>query len=108
MFVEHPTVPRHNNAAERVERGPVVGRKNCYGSGSWWSGPLAALLFSVLQTLRLWDLNPRLWLAAYLQACAEAGGQAPGNVAAFLPWNLSEDQRRQWSLAGASKGADSS
>lgn len=108
LFVEHPTVPMDNNAAERVERGPVVGRKNYYGSGSLWSGQLAALLFSVLQTLRLWDLNPRRWLAAYLQACAEAGGQAPTNVAAFLPWNLSEEQRREWSLAEASGRADTS
>jgi hypothetical protein len=30
-----------NNTAERAERGPVVGRKNYYGSGSLWSGQLA-------------------------------------------------------------------
>ena len=34
-----------NNTAERVERGPVVGRKNYYGSGSVWSGQLAAMTF---------------------------------------------------------------
>jgi transposase len=108
LFVEHPAVPMDNNAAERVERGPVVGRKNYYGSGALWSGRLAALLFSVLQTLRLWHLNPRLWLGAYLRACAEAGGQPPANVAAFLPWNLSAERRREWSLAGAGDGADTS
>ena len=73
-----------------------------------WSGPLAALLFSVLQTLRLWELNPRLWLGAYRRACAEAGGQVPANVATFLAWNLSEERRREWSLAGASDRADTS
>jgi transposase len=31
VFVEHPEVPLDNNAAERAERGPVVGRKNYYG-----------------------------------------------------------------------------
>ena len=67
-----------------------------------WSGHLAALLFSVMQTLRLWERNPRLWLGAYLTACAEAGGKVPANVAAFLPWNLSEERRREWSLAEAS------
>lgn len=108
LFVEHPAVPMDNNAAERVERGPVVGRKNYYGSGSLWSGHLAALLFSVLQTLRLWELNPRLWLGAYLRACAEAGGQVPANVSTFLPWNLSEERRREWSLAGVSERADTS
>ena len=86
----------------------VVADTNIVLSGSLWSGQLAALLFSVLQTLRLWELNPRLWLAAYLTACAEAGGQAPANVTAFLPWNLSEERRREWSLAGASDRADTS
>jgi transposase len=96
VFVAHPEVPMDNNTAERSERGPVVGRKNYYGSGSVWSGQLAALLFSLFQTLCLWDLNPRLWLSAYLTACAEAGGRAPENVDRFLPWNLSPEQKRAW------------
>jgi transposase len=34
VFVEHPEVPMDNNTAEWVQRGPVVGRKNYYGSGA--------------------------------------------------------------------------
>jgi transposase len=102
VFVDHPEVPMDNNTAERSERGPVVGRKNYYGSGAIWSGRLAAMLFSLFQTLALWGLNPRIWLTAYLTACAEAGGQAPANPEALLPWNLSEDQRRAWSLESPS------
>ena len=75
VFVEHPEVPLDNNAAERAERGPVVGRKNYYGSGAVWSGQLAAMLFSVLETLRLWGLNAQQWLTGYLTACAANGGQ---------------------------------
>jgi transposase len=96
VFVEHPEVPMDNNTAERSGRGPVVGRKNYYGSGSVWSGELAAMLFSVFQTLCLWGLNPRLWLTAYLEACTEVGGRAPEQVDRFLPWNLSAEQRRAW------------
>src|SRR4051812_40924510 len=96
VFVEHPEVPMDNNTAERAERGPVVGRKNYYGSGSVWSGQLAAMLSSLFATLCLWGLNPRLWLTAYLHACAEAGGHAPEEVDRFLPWNLSAEQRRAW------------
>jgi transposase len=102
VFVDHPEVPMDNNTAERSERGPVLGRKNYYGSGAVWSGRLAAMLFSLFQTLALWGLNPRIWLTAYLTACAEAGGQAPANPEALLPWNLSEDQRRAWSLESPS------
>jgi transposase len=100
VFVEHPEVPMDNNTAERAQRGSVVGRKNYYGSGAVWSGRLAALLFSVLQTLCLWELNPRAWLTAYLTACAAAGGVPPEDVQRFLPWQLSEEDRRRWSLAG--------
>jgi transposase len=96
VFVEHPEVPMDNNTAERSQRGPVVGRKNYYGSGSVWSGELAAMLFSLFQTLCLWRLNPRLWLTSYLQACAEAGGQVPACVDQFLPWKASAEQRRAW------------
>jgi transposase len=106
VFVDHPEVPMDNNTAERSERGPVVGRKNYYGSGAVWSGRLAAMLFSLFQTLALWGLNPRVWLTAYLTACANAGGQAPAQPEALLPWNLSEEQRRAWSLEPQS--ADSS
>jgi transposase len=101
VFVEHPEVPMDNNTAERAQRGPVVGRKNYYGSGAVWAGRLAAMLFSVLQTLSLWDLNPRLWLTAYLEACARAGGQAPPEVESYLPWNLTAAQRREWAVPRA-------
>ena len=79
-----------NNRTERTQRGPVVGRKNYYGSGALWSGKLAAMLFSVFSTLKLHGINPRQWLTRYLDACAAAGGKAPENVADFLPWNMSE------------------
>jgi transposase len=106
VFVDHPEVPMDNNTAERSERGPVVGRKNYYGSGAVWSGRLAAMLFSLFQTLALWRLNPRTWLMAYLTACAESGGQVPAQPEALLPWNLSEERRRAWSLEPP--GGDSS
>ena len=104
VFVEHPEVPLDNNAAERAERGPVVGRKNYYGSGAVWSEQLAALLFSVLETLRLWGLNAQQWLTAYLTACAEHGGQAPAELRRWLPWRMTEAERAEWKIAGQGQG----
>jgi transposase len=92
LFVEHPHVAMDNNASERCHRGPVVGRKNFYGSGAIWSGQLATMLFSMFQTLALWGLCPRRWLTAYLTACAESKSQAPSNWATFLPWRMSQAQ----------------
>jgi transposase len=93
VFVEHPEVPLDNNAAERAERGPVVGRKNYYGSGAVWSGRLAAIMFSLLETLRLWNLDAHLWLTGYLNACAAQGGGALTDVRGWLPWRMTEAER---------------
>ena len=82
-----------NNASERAGRGPAVARKNYYGSGSLWSGRLAATMFSLLATLTHWKINPRLWLTWYLESCAAAGGKSPEAIQQFLPWNLSPERR---------------
>ena len=88
VFVDSPWVAMDNNTAERDIRGPVVGRKNFYGSGSEASAELAATMYSALATLKLWGLNARTWLGAYLQACADNGNQPPENINAFLPWQM--------------------
>jgi transposase len=92
VFVDHPGVPMDNNVAERAARLAVVGRKNFYGSGAEWSGQLAATLYSLLMTVKLWRLNARTWLRAYRQACADHGNRAPPDVNAFLPWAMDAAQ----------------
>lgn len=96
-----------NNLSERRLRGPALGRKNYYGSGALWSGRLAAMLFALLATLKLWRINPRLWLRWYLESCAAAGGQAPPDIQPFLPWNLSEEQRGKLSERASAAEPDS-
>ena len=113
VFVNHPWVPMDNNTAERAARLAVVGRKNFYGSGAEWSGQLAAAMYSLLMTVKLWGLNARTWLSAYLQACADNGNQAPQDINAFLPWAM-DDARLSAMRAGAAgvrrlnEGIDSS
>lgn len=92
LFVENPHVPLDNNIAENTIRGPVIGRKNYYGSGSLWSANLTATLFSILNTLKLWDINPRHWLTAFLTTCANNGGKPPEDLAAFIPWQMSKSR----------------
>ena len=95
VFVQHPQVPMDNNTAERRMRNPGMGRKNYYGSGSRWSAGLAAMTFSLFQTILLWKLNPHHWLYGYLTACAENGGQAPADITPFIPWQMSEERKHQ-------------
>ena len=95
VFVNYPQTPMDNNKAENSIRNPATGRKNYYGSGAVWSADLAAMLFSILQTVILWKLNPRHWLYAYLTACAENGGVAPTDLTPFLPWTMDEARRQK-------------
>jgi len=94
IFVDHPEIPMDNNRAERGLRNPVIGRKNYYGSGSVWSGMFTVMMFTLLQTLLLNDINPKDFLQAYFEACAENGGRVPENLDAFLPWKSSGEEPR--------------
>jgi transposase len=87
---DFPDLPLDNNTAERAIRGPVVGRKNYYGSGAQWSAELAGHAWTILGTARMAGLNPRAYLSAYLGACAAGGGKPPAGQAleALLPWDI--------------------
>ena len=97
VFVDHPEVPMDNNNGESSIRNPVTGRKNFYGSGSLWSSQLAAIMFSIFQTIALCGLNCNHWLRSYLTACVENYGKAPDDLYSFLPWEMDEGRRHQLS-----------
>jgi transposase len=97
-----------NNASERRGRGPAVARKNFYGSGSKWSGELAATAFSIFATLSMCQLNPRKWLTWYFERCAAAGGKIPADIEEFLPWNLSDEKKKDLRDTGLPEGDDTS
>jgi transposase len=73
-FVEDPLIPLDNNAAERALRGPVVGRKNHYGSRSLRGTQVAAILYTVCETARLVGVDPQ----AYLLRAVYAAIARPG------------------------------
>ena len=94
VFLERPWVPMDNNQAERVLRGPVIGRRLSFGSDSEAGARLTAMMYSVLGTLSSNDIDPLRWLEAWLTACAENGGRAPGDLSAWLPWSMGAQRRR--------------
>ena len=108
LFVDDPRIPMDNNTSEQRARGPALARKNFYGSGSLWSGQLAAAAFSIFATLALWGLNPRKWLTWYFERCAVAGGKVPGDIQFFLPWNLSQAKKRELGEPGLTEEDDTS
>ncbi len=108
VFLKHPQVALDNKSGERKMRNPAMLRKNCRGSGSHWSASLAAQMFSIIQSVLLWDLNPHRWLYEYLSACAANGGPAPENPEAFIPWRMSEARRAEMSQPSAAVSQRSS
>lgn len=97
VFYEQAEVKMDNNPAEQSIRNSVLGRNGYYGSGSLWSAELAAMMFSVFQTMLLWKLNPRTWLHLYFEACTQNKGKPPENLNEFLPWTMSKDRLQQLS-----------
>ena len=80
-FAENPLVPLDNNATERAIRGPVVGRKNHYGSKSRRGTEVAAIFYSLVETAKLHDVDPAQYLLEALRAADR------GEV--LFPWQLS-------------------
>ncbi len=70
---EFPELALDNNTSERALRGPVVGRKNYYGSGSVVSAELASRVWTITATAGRAGLNPLTYLTAYLDECARGG-----------------------------------
>lgn len=61
-FLDEPSIPLDNNASERAARGPVVGRKNHYGSKSRRGTQVAALFYTFIESAKLCGVEPRFYL----------------------------------------------
>ena len=72
-FVEDPRVPLDNNATERAIRGPVVGRRNHFGSKSKRGTEVAAVFYTLLETAKLCGVDPSRYLRE--AALADARGE---------------------------------
>jgi transposase len=75
-FLTDPRIPLDNNAAERALRGPVVGRKNHYGSRSIRGTQVAALFYTLCESARLVGVDAH----AYLRHALNAALITPGTV----------------------------
>jgi transposase len=75
-FVEDGRIPLDTNAIERALRGPVVGRKNHYGSKSLRGTQVAALFYTLCETAKLVGVDPH----AYLLRAVDAAIAEPGTV----------------------------
>ena len=94
VFVDRAQVPMDNNLAERVLRGPLIGRRLSFGSDSENGARFTAVMYSVIATLSLNGIDVLRWLQAWLAACTDNGGRPPHDLSPWLPWSMSEDRKR--------------
>ena len=85
-FLDDGRVCISNNAAERALRCVPLGRKAWLFCGSDRGGQRAAILYSLIQTARLNDVDPQAWLADVLARIAD---HPASRLDEFLPWSWS-------------------
>jgi transposase len=83
-FLEDGRVCLSNNAAERALRGLALGRKSWLFAGSERGAERAALMYTLIQTAKLNDVDPQAWLADVLAHIADT---PQTKLAVLLPWN---------------------
>jgi transposase len=88
-FLDDGRVCLTNNAAERALRGLALGRKAWLFAGSDRGGERAALLYGLIVTAKLNDVDPQAWLADVLARIAE---HPVNRLDELLPWNWAQRQ----------------
>jgi transposase len=83
-FLDDGRLCMSNNAAERAVRGIAVGRRNWTFCGSDSGGHRAAAIYTLIETCKLNDVDPRAWLADILARIADHPAK---QIADLLPWN---------------------
>jgi transposase len=83
-FLDDGRICLSNNAAERGVRGIALGRKSWLFCGSDRGGERAAVMYSLIVTAKMNDVDPQAWLADVLARIAEHPVQ---RLDELLPWN---------------------
>jgi transposase len=83
-FLQDGRVCITNNSAERALRCVALGRKSWLFCGSDRGGQRAAVMYSMIGTAKLNDVDPQAWLADVLARIAE---HPVTRLAELLPWN---------------------
>jgi transposase len=84
LFLEDGRVCLSNNAAERGLRGVALGRKAWLFCGSDRGGQRAAMMYSLIVTAKLNDVDPQAWLSDVLSRIASHPAH---RLDELLPWN---------------------
>jgi len=89
-FLEDGRICLTNNAAERALRGLALGRKSWLFAGSERGAERAAIMYTLIQTAKLNEIDPQAWLADVLSEIAET---PQSRLRERPPWNWTSDRR---------------
>jgi len=90
-FLDDGRICITNNAAERALRGIALGRKSWLFAGSDRGGERAAVIYTLIQTARLNDVDPQAWLADVLARINDHNVQ---KLDQLLPWNWKSERAK--------------
>jgi transposase len=91
-FLDDGRICLTNNAAERELRGIALGRKSWLFAGSDRGGERAAVMYTLIQTAKLNDVDPQAWLADVL---VRINDHTITDLAALLPWHWAAEMERR-------------
>jgi transposase len=91
-FLDDGRLCMSNNAAEREIRPIAMGRKNWTFAGSDAGGCRAAVIYTLIQTAKLNDVDPQAWLADVLARLQDHPAKRIGDL---LPWNWKHARLQQ-------------
>jgi transposase len=91
-FLHDGRICLSNNAAERALRGIALGRKAWLFAGSDRGGQRAAMMYSLIMTAKMNDVDPQAWLADVLARIADHPVQ---KLDELLPWCWQPRERRK-------------
>ena len=90
-FLDDGRICLTNNAAERALRPLCLGRKSWLFAGSDRGGERAAVMYTLIGTAKLNDVDPQAWLADVLARIAE---QPQTRLHELLPWHWNTDREQ--------------
>jgi transposase len=85
-----------NNRAENAIRGIAIGRKNWLFAGADCGGERAAAIYTLIETAKLNNVNPQVWLTDVLDRIGK--GHPINRIDELLPWMWSANKAETGSV----------
>lgn len=104
-YLDHDLLELNNNTAERSMRGIAIGRKNYMFVGSERGGKSAAIIYTLIETAKLNNIDPQTWLTDVLSRISD---HKINRIDELLPWNykgrrgayqiVASDPDKKWNI----------